>query len=308
MVAFADSEGYFATNPLTILGNGKNIQGISEDLICDVNGMSASLVFQGDTEGWMFYPYLDEGAGVSMPRGYDDGLQLSNNTGDADNAIDVSPGECRSDANDADLNLPNGITKYINASWSEGTGLGGMDTGSVAPSTWYHFWIIKRTDNGTVDALFSLSPTAPTMPASYDCKQRIMAVKTDGASDIIPFDQSGNRVTWTTQVTEINAAAAPGAPTLVALSGVPTGIPVQALVRMKATSATPGDDLTAYPATTTSSASIFLTCQVNGVAITSNEVPIPTDTSARIYHDSTGTVTESLFVNGWIDPRGTNQS
>ena len=37
----------------------------------------------------------------------------------------------------------------------------------MANDTWYHVWLIKRADTGVVDALFSLSATAPTMPANY---------------------------------------------------------------------------------------------------------------------------------------------
>ena len=145
------------------------------------------------------------------------------------------------------------------------------------------------------------------MPAAYDSKHCIGMFKTDGSSHILPFTQSGDKFILTTAITEVNAAAASVTPTLLTLTGVPPGFNVQALVRMAAVSATPGDTLLAYPYCSTSSVAIYLTCQVNGIAVTSDEVPVLTNTTAQIYHNSTGTVTESLFVNGWIFERGRNQ-
>jgi len=47
-----------------------------------------------------------------------------------------------------------------------------------------------------VDALFSLSFTAPTMPADYDLKRLIGAVRTDATSDLVPFKQVGDHFTY----------------------------------------------------------------------------------------------------------------
>jgi hypothetical protein len=305
-VAFADCEGYFATNNLTILGNGKNIQGYAEDLICDVNGMAQTLMFSGDAQGWIFWPYTDESAGVSMPLGYIDGLILSNNTGDAAHDIDISPGEVRSITNDADIILISSLTKRIDAAWAEGTGEGGMDSGAVAPSSWYHVFLIKRTDNGTVDALFSASPDSPVMPADYNCKQRIMSVKTDGSSNIIPFHQSGDWVTWDNAVTDVGAVAGP-ANELVTLPSVPTGIAVRARIRIKAVSATVEDEYSAREPNVTTGSQAYVITQVANVAVWSSEVPVLTNTSAQVIHNATdAAVTCSLVVNGWIDPRGMN--
>jgi hypothetical protein len=58
-----------------------------------------------------------------------------------------------------------------------GTAAGALDTGAIANSTWYHVWLIERVDTGVVDVLFSLSATAPTMPANYTRKRRIGSMK-----------------------------------------------------------------------------------------------------------------------------------
>jgi hypothetical protein len=269
--------------------------------------MSATLEFSGDDEGWLFWPYLDEGAGVSMPRGYIDGLILNNNDGDPDHTIDISPGEVRSIDDDADMKLPSGISKILNEVFAEGDGQGGLDTGSVAPNTWYYVWIIKRTDNGTVDALFSVSSIVPTMPDGYNCKQCIMMVKTDSSSNIIPFTQYGDAVIWTTRVTEVNAAAGPNPETTVTLSGVPAGFVVKALLQISATSATPGDSYTVRPIIQTTGVAAEVICQVDSIAMKSCQFECFTSDAARVNHLATDSdVTVSMFTNGWIFERGKN--
>ena len=46
----------YATNNLTIERNGKNIDGVAEDLICDVSG-NFSLIYTNIAVGWKFIPY-----------------------------------------------------------------------------------------------------------------------------------------------------------------------------------------------------------------------------------------------------------
>ncbi len=115
------------------------------------------------------------------------GLVIANNSTDADHDIDIATGEAR-DTTDADtLALAAALTKQIDAAWAVGDDAGGMDTGAVAIDSWYHVWLIKRTDTGVVDALFSLSVSAPTMPANYDRKRLIGSVLTDGSANILGF-------------------------------------------------------------------------------------------------------------------------
>lgn len=62
--------------------------------------------------------------------------------------------------------------KQLDAAWAVGVAQGGRDTGSIADGDWYIF-AIARSDTGVADVIFSLSPTAPTMPTSYDFKRRL---------------------------------------------------------------------------------------------------------------------------------------
>ena len=38
------------------------------------------------------------------------------------------------------------VVKRLDAAWAVGTNQGGLDTGAEGVSTWYHLWLIKRTD------------------------------------------------------------------------------------------------------------------------------------------------------------------
>lgn len=129
---------------------------------------------------------------LDLPRNYIAGLLTSNNVTDSDHDIDISVGECRDDANTENLVLSATLTKRIDASWSVGDGNGGLDTGVVAANTQYGVWLIKRTDTDVVDALFSTSFTAPTMPANYDKKRLVGWVVTDSSSNIIGFVHRGD--------------------------------------------------------------------------------------------------------------------
>lgn len=121
------------------------------------------------------------------PKGYLYGLALTTNATDASNDIDIAAGEASSDDSTPVLmNLAASLTKRIDAAWAVGTNQGGLDTGSVGDNA-YYIWLIRRPDTGVVDALFSLSNTAPTMPADYTQKRLIGFVVRASAANIKPY-------------------------------------------------------------------------------------------------------------------------
>ena len=108
---------------------------------------------------------------AEFSRGYIFGLSMLKNAGDATNDVDIAVGNAASDTSPYYMMvLSSALTKRIDASWAVGTGNGGLDTGAVGNNT-YYLWLIQRSDTGVVDALFSLSSSAPTMPANYDLKR-----------------------------------------------------------------------------------------------------------------------------------------
>jgi len=53
LVSFIDYAGTFDTNNLTVGRNGKNIQGLAEDLVVNQERAGLSLVFTDNTQGWL---------------------------------------------------------------------------------------------------------------------------------------------------------------------------------------------------------------------------------------------------------------
>lgn len=142
------------------------------------------------------------------PRSYIAGLAYANNAGDATNDIDIAAGECVDSTNVRLLQL-SAITKQSDAAWAVGTNAGGLDTGAVGNSD-YYIWAITRIDTGVVDVLFSLSSTAPTMPASYTLKRLIGWFKRVGGT-IVAFhtyetEGGGIEMLWDTPTLDINLA------------------------------------------------------------------------------------------------------
>ncbi len=144
----------------------------------------------------------------SIPRMHISGLTYANNAGDATNDIDIAAGECVDSTNVRLLQL-SAITKQSDAAWAVGTNAGGLDTGAVGNSD-YYTWLITRVDTGVVDVLFSLSSTAPTMPANYTLKRLIGWFKRVGGT-IVAFhtyetEGGGLELTWDVPTLDINLA------------------------------------------------------------------------------------------------------
>jgi len=134
------------------------------------------------------------GTPLSGPQiqGYVYGLALTTNASDAANDVDIAAGAAASDASPFYLmQLTSALTKRIDAAWAVGTNQGGLDTGTVGNNT-YYIWLIQRSDTLVTDALFSLSSSAPTMPANYDRKRLVgMLVRASGTNSIPQFIANG---------------------------------------------------------------------------------------------------------------------
>jgi Collagen triple helix repeat (20 copies) len=75
-VIVADAGGAWATNNLTIGRNGSTIEGVAEDLVCNINSVSVQLVYDGTT--WQVYAQIGASSGAVVTL---DGVQtLTNKT------------------------------------------------------------------------------------------------------------------------------------------------------------------------------------------------------------------------------------
>ena len=138
--------------------------------------------------------------------------------------------------------LENGSNLYVTARNvsltinSAATGANGLDTGTLAASTWYSKWVIW---NGTtVAGLLSLSATAPTMPSGYTHKARVGWIRTDGTGFKYPlsYTQYGRSISYKVAAGS-NVTALPGiaagaqgtvGTTLVQVTGIVNLIPTTA--------------------------------------------------------------------------------
>lgn len=143
-----------------------------------------------------------------MARGAIWGLTYANNGADATNDLDIAAGGCM-DATGVYWIKTAALTKQSDVNWAVGNNAGGLDTGAVGNND-YYIWSIARSDTGVTDILYSLSSTAPTMPANYDYKRLIGWFKRVGAT-IVPFTTyeiagGGLEFKWTTPTLDFDLA------------------------------------------------------------------------------------------------------
>jgi hypothetical protein len=253
---------------------------------------------------------------TALPRGHIFGLILSNNGTDANNDIDIAAGEARSDDNAEDISLAAAITKRLDATWAVGTGNGGLDTGSEAANTWYHVWLIKRTDTGVVDALFSTSATSPTMPANYTKKRRIGAVRNNASSNLLAFTQNSSDpelFLYTTTILDValsNLGTTRQTPTLT----VPPSTVALFRATMEAVDTAGGATVVIQPTTETNAGpsenavpgfSLLNPTEAGTTMGAGGHFEIPVNASSQIaIRASTNNVDFNIMTRGWRDLRG----
>lgn len=135
--------------------------------------------------------------------------------------MSIAAGQVADSTNAALMSLT-AIAKTTSA-WSVGTAAGGLDTGSIANSTWYHFYVIRRPDTGVVDVVFSTSASSPTLPANYTQYRYIGSGKTNGSAQWTLFSQVGNDVLWDAAVVSFDAVN-PGTSAVTRTVDTPTGV------------------------------------------------------------------------------------
>ncbi|MDA9539224.1 hypothetical protein ACM41_24290 [Bradyrhizobium sp. CCBAU 21362] len=202
-----------------------------------VGAADNSLWWESDS-GNLFIRYNDgnsaqwvatAGSAVAAPvvRSHLAGLTLS--TAGSSATFGIAAGMAADNANAAMMPLAAAITKTTGA-WAVGSGVGALDTGAIANSTWYHVHLIRRPDTGVVDVLVSLSATAPMLPASYTQSRRIGSMRTDASGNWVAFVQTGDDFYWSTPVTDYNAVQNPGTAAVLRTFTVPLGVRVKALL------------------------------------------------------------------------------
>lgn len=248
-------------------------------------------------------------------QGYLGGFNLSNDGVTPNTVIDISKGVCCDDAQGYMMKM-GAFTKSIGGTWVVGTGNGGLDTGTVAINTWYHVFIIARTDTGVVDGLISTSATSPTMPTNYTVKRRIGSIKTDGSAHILPFIQNGDEFYWAGAIPQDIALTNPGVAAITqTLASVPTGVVVKAQmnIRLGWVSTIPWPFFSPLavtdqaPGTASSPYGQFFGNNLSSPAAFNYSVLTNTSAQVRLRcmgSDTNATVNAATL--GWVDTRGRN--
>lgn len=122
------------------------------------------------------------------------GLTIANNSSVPDTSIDVTCAHIQLVA--STYQFP-GVTfdSFFATIDSTVNGVNGLDTGTIAPSTWYFVWAIS---NGpSIAGLLSLSAVSPALPSGYVYAARIGAFLTDGSGNFRRIIQRGNVAQYT---------------------------------------------------------------------------------------------------------------
>lgn len=250
---------------------------------------------------------------VAPHRGHIAGLTLS--TPGASSTMTVSAGEAADSAATAIMMLTGAISKTT-AAWAVGTGNGGLDTGTIANNTWYHFYLIRRPDTGVVDVLFSLSATAPTLPANYTQFRRIGAGRTNASAQWLRFFQDGDLFQWETPTLDVDVTN-PGTAAVTRTLIVPTGVRVAAQFQYGAYDPTNGNQVVAYfsdlqtvdgvPSVTAAPLASSVSQGASPIG-GFGRIEVMTNTSGQIRSRLTGAVAVSAVLKistvAWRDSRG----
>ncbi|WP_322470299.1 hypothetical protein SOM08_06235 [Hydrogenophaga sp. SNF1] len=240
-------------------------------------------------------------------RGHISGLQMS--TAGSSSTMSISAGQATDSTAVALLTLAASIAKTTGA-WAAGTTNGGLDTGSIANNTWYHFHLIRRPDTGVVDVLFSLSPTAPTLPTNYTQFRRIGSGRTNGSAQWVRFFQTGDQFLWDNLGALDFSGTSSTVAALVTLS-VPTGLKVKAILNVHDGNDAAGsihyvsDPDTTDVAPSASAWPLGVTGAPLNATSARGQIMVTTDTSARVRQRNTrsdGGI--RIATLGWIDQRG----
>jgi hypothetical protein len=163
-----------------------------------------------------------------IPRSFLAGLILS--TAGSSTTMSIAAGQAADSANACLMDLNAAIAKTT-AAWAVGTATGGLDTGTIANSTWYHFYVIRRPDTSVVDVVFSLSATSPTLPTNYTQFRRIGSGRTNGSGQWTSFVQYNDTFLWLSPVLDISAGN-PGTAAVTRTLTTPTGVVCKAILNV----------------------------------------------------------------------------
>lgn len=250
------------------------------------------------------------------PRGHIAGLTLSNDGVSPNTVIDIAAGECADSTNAMVMKLAAEIAKTTGA-WAAGTGNGGLFSGTVAPSTAYHVFVIRKDADGSIDVGIDTSVSASNIPAGYTYFRRIGTMRTDASGNLLRITQHGDLFLYKSTILDYQAST-PGTSAILAALSTPPGVRCEAVINFYSTSDTAGDasiyfsspdvndeapSRTAAPLNTANTADDRL---ANG-DIAAGTTRVLTNTSSQIRYRLRGSDSASVVriaTLGYVDTRG----
>lgn len=273
-----------------------------------------------------------------LPRGYLNGLVLSNDTSDATNDVAIAAGVCRSEVNvvhgtpstlardQIDMEIPVGIVKQLDVAWapenydpegySGGGRSGGRSASSLSNTTWHAFVI--GGPGLPDDVLFHDSVTQSSvlaaLPKDYTAYAWVGSVIRSGGA-ILAFTQTGNEVRLADPPLDANGVSQTTTAALRALS-VPAGVKVLAHINARWTYApgasesnaglyvsSPDANDEAHSATAAPLGTLSAHVNLSSGSVlnhaAASRIDEITDTSGRLRFRSSATVTLYVATLGW---------
>jgi hypothetical protein len=176
--------------------------------------------------------------------------------------------------------------------------------------------VIRRPDTGVVDLIFSLSSSAPTLPANYTQYRYIGAGYLDGANNWTAFTQMGREFYWSTPILEGGATFTGSAAAALITCSLPLGRKMKGIFNIRAGSNNDAggiyisDPSNADLAPSVSASPLVSVGATNAVATpgsAGSQATCWTNTSGQIRHRELTTNTGyGIATLGWIDLADTN--
>ena len=258
----------------------------------------------------------------AWPKGALSGLEISRASA---TTFGIAVGVCRNEDSGSarDMTLAAAITKSLSA-FAAGTGNGGLDTGAVANTTWYHVHLIRKDSDGTIDVLCSTSVAAPTMPTGYTARRRIGSFLTNGSAQIVAFSQNGDEFLWDVALVDVDATN-PGTAAVSRTLTTPLGVKVRALLHVGVYGGTNANttanisslDVSDQGAQAAGTAALTLMASTgNGAGSGGADAGIAWDICEAIVRTNTSSAVRSrlqtsgaadhlgIITRGWLDSRG----
>lgn len=157
--------------------------------------------------GWWLVSATATATAVAQPvQGSHKNLKITNGTGAPSSQVTVTADQVMAQ------NSSGGTVKIssLNVTISTAsTGANGLDSGTVAVSTFYSVWAIYNPTTATAAGLLSTSATSPALPSGYTYSARLGWVLTDGSANVYRFNQLDREFQFVVGTNPANIGAAP---------------------------------------------------------------------------------------------------